>query len=196
MSHSKIRGPHLACSVLNVMPWPVLASRNPVQWGFRNEYALCLHGVCLLGTRYYDSHCGKCNTLGWWKVPKTTTTPHPEGKGNFTRSPFVSLWISPRGAMRGGWQHLVANAQREEEGRGKCEAHTFGWVPKDWGCDPFCSICIQGLDEDRIIMKLAHDTELGKMTNALACLKFYPIRFALVMHSTLHFLMEHLFSIN
>lgn len=93
-----------------------------------------------------------------------------------------------------GWPHQVGNAQREGEGGEKFEGRTFRWVPQDLDSDPLGGICIQDLDENRIIMKSAHDTELGKVCCLI--LNFYFIRLASNMHSMLHSLMEHLLPIN
>lgn len=67
-------------------------------------------------------------------------------------------------------------------------------MPQDLDSDPLGSICTQGLDEHRTVMKSARDTELGNVCRLL--LNFYFVRLASDMHSMLHSLMEHLLPIN
>lgn len=55
---------------------------------------------------------------------------------------------------------------------GKCEG-----CARDQACDPSCSICIPDLDKVAMIMKLAHDTGLRRMTNVLSKILFYQVCF-------------------
>ena len=86
------------------------------------------------------------------------------------------------------------NAQREGEGGEEVEGRPLRRVPQDLDSDPLGSICTQGLDEHRTVMKSAHDTELGNVCRLL--LNFCFVRLASDMHSMLHSLMEHLLPIN
>lgn len=88
----------------------------------------------------------------------------------------------------------MGNAQREREGGEKVEGRTLRRVPQDLDSDPLGSICTQGLDEHRTVMKSARDTELGNVCRLP--LNFCFVRLASNMHSMLHSLMEHLLPIN